>query len=120
MVEFWQQVKDVWQGTLWDISFDQLMISLAILVGFVLLRRVFSAVVINRIRALTKRTETSVDDHILEAIQAPLKFIFVVVGYYIATKLLTFPDAVTAVNNNIIVSLITFVLSFFNIQSRLP
>jgi len=110
MTEFWRQVTQVWHSTLWNIGFGELMISLAILLGFFLLRRLFSALVINRISALTKRTETTIDDQLLEAIAAPLKFIFVVAGFYIATRSLDMPLSAAAINQTIVISLITFVL----------
>ena len=110
MQDFWQQVVSVWNTTLWDISFSQLALAAGILLGFLLLRRLFSLIVINRIQALTKRTATELDDNFVEAVQAPLKFVFVIIGYYIATRFLEFPPSVGEINANIVVSLITFLM----------
>lgn len=104
------QVAQVWNATLWDIGFSDLMVALAILVGFFLLRRLFSRIVIGRVKALTQRTATELDDHIVEAIAAPLSFVFVVIGYSVATRTLALPETIGPINQLLIRSLITFVL----------
>ncbi len=110
MLELWDQAVAVWNSTLWQISFSQLMISAAIFVGFFLLRRLFSKFVLSRIGALTKKTKTQIDDDLLYAVDEPLKFTFVVIGYAISTGLLQFPENVSAINEKVIISLITFIL----------
>lgn len=120
MRDFWDQVTTVWNATLWDIGFSKILLAIAVMVGFMLLRRLFSKLVINRVKSLTKRTKTEIDDEILEAMQDPLRFVFVIVGYDVATRMLDFPPMVEAVNANIVVSLITFVLFWAAYRSIAP
>jgi MscS family membrane protein len=86
------------------------MIAAAILIGFFLVRRLFSLIVLFRLRVLAKKTETVFDDYLLEAVEAPLRFVFVIVGYIVATRTLEFPERFEAINAKVVISLITFTL----------
>lgn len=120
MRELWDKTTAVWNSTLWEIGFSQLMVAAAVFVGFFMLRRLFSRTVLDRIRALTKKTKTQIDDHLLEAVDAPAKFSFVIVGYAIATGMLRFPENITSINEKVIVSLITFVLFWVTYRCVTP
>jgi len=63
-------------------------IALGIFLLFLLFRRIFSGVIINAIRVVVSRTKTTLDDKVLKVIESPLRFLFVVIGLWIALDIL--------------------------------
>ncbi len=70
---------------------------LAILLS-VILRRVFSTIVVRMIQRFTKRTATKLDDMIVNAIAQPLGFAFAIAGLYAAAIILRLPNEPVDVN----------------------
>jgi MscS family membrane protein len=110
MAGFWQQVVDVWTAGLFGIGVGEVLISLGVFFVFLFARRLFSRFIIRAIRTLTKRTKTDIDDKILAAVEDPLRFVFVVVGVYAAGQVAPFPDAVDAILDQLVRSLIAFTI----------
>jgi MscS family membrane protein len=63
-----------------------------------------------RIKKLTGRTKTDIDNRILEAIERPLEFTFVIIGLYISGQMVAFSSDLEAVFGQIIRSLIAFTI----------
>ncbi|WP_457638720.1 mechanosensitive ion channel family protein [Persephonella sp.] len=55
---------------------------------FLFLRKLFTAIIINSIRAVVSRTKTTVDDKLLRVIESPLRFLFVVIGLWVVIDIL--------------------------------
>ncbi len=111
MIEgFWQQVVAVWSTGIAGVSLGEVLAAVGVLFVFLFARRLFSRFIIRALTALTKRTRTKIDDQILKAIEEPLRFIFVVVGVYAAGQVAPFPEAVSAVLDKLVRSLIAFTI----------
>lgn len=106
--EFWQLVVDVWQNGLYGIAVGQIFVSLLLLFTFMLLRHVFSRIIIGRLKAFVGKTENTIDDQVLDAIEGPLSFLPIVVGVFIATELLTPTGNLAIGADNLNRSLISF------------
>ena len=79
--------------TVWDTSFLGLSVgaglaALGVIVIAFLFRGLFSALIINRVRTATEKTETQLDDKLLDALYGPIKLIPVIIGVYIAVNIL--------------------------------
>ena len=108
--EFWELVLDVWNTGIYGVDVGQVLMALGVFILFLILRRVFSSVVIGILHTWTSRTRSQVDDKLLEALREPLRFVFVVAGFYAATRVAPFPEAVDAIFTKITRSLIAFTI----------
>lgn len=110
MDELWQIISTTWDSTLWDASFGSIVISIGVIVIFMMLRKIFTNIVIKRIRYFTDKTENKFDDKLLVAVKEPLKFVFVILGFYIATNIVYLEPTIADIGKRIVTSLITFTL----------
>ena len=75
----WAEVVTVWQTAVFGVGIGQVMLALLVFLGFLLLRQVFTRIVLAAMGGITRRTETEFDDELVEALEQPLRFVFVVV-----------------------------------------
>ncbi|MCP5382510.1 MAG: mechanosensitive ion channel family protein [Kordiimonadaceae bacterium] len=106
--DFWQLVVDVWQNGLYGVAVGQLLAAVFLFFTFLLLRNVFSRIVIGRLKVFTKKTKNTIDDEILEATEGPLSFLPIVLGVFLATELLDLTGNLALGATNLNRSLITF------------
>ena len=86
--DFWALVVDVWRHGLLGVDIGQLLIALGIFVLFLVFRRLFARIVLGRVQAWTARTQNRLDDEIIRALEAPMAFVPVVLGFFLATAYL--------------------------------
>ena len=77
---------DVWVNGLLGINVSQLIIGLIIILIFYTIRSFFARFIIARLNKIVKKTKTDVDDAIIKVLEGPLKFLPVVIGFFIATS----------------------------------
>lgn len=87
--------------------------AVAVFLFFLMLRAFFTRIVMSFARNLAKRTPTTIDDEIVEASEAPIKFLFIVIGLSIALNLLKVPDNWDALRYSFNASLYTYSLFWF-------
>jgi MscS family membrane protein len=92
--KFFQIVASVWNSAILGIGIGPLVSAVAVFAVFVLARGLFTRFVIGALKRLTKRTESGFDDELTEALALPLRFVFVVVGLYVASQITEFPAEV--------------------------
>ncbi|MDQ7056713.1 MAG: mechanosensitive ion channel family protein [Persephonella sp.] len=63
-------------------------LALFIFILFLLLRKIFTKIIVNGIKTIVSRTKTTIDDKILSMIESPLRFLFVVIGLWIVLDIL--------------------------------
>ncbi len=81
--------------------------ALGIFLLFLLFRRLFALIILRSLHHLAGLTKTSVDDKIIEILEGPLKFSFVILGLYFA---LTITGIESDTFDKILKSLIIFVI----------
>ena len=106
----WHLVMDVWQTGVAGIDLGRMITAAMILVFFLLMRRLFTRIVIQRLGLLAQRTRTHIDDSALEVLERPVAFLPVVVGFYFAFEYLPLSGAPEIVADRLIRSLIVFVI----------
>ena len=79
---FWTLVTDVWQKGVIGVDIGTIATAIGIFLAFLIVRRIFTRLVIRRLKALTKRTSWQFDDEFLDALERPIRFIPVVVGAF--------------------------------------
>ena len=108
--KFWSLVVEVWdQGFL---GFDIARLGIAILVFalFLLLRGLLTRFVLDWLKMLAKRTRSHLDDEIIAALKEPIRFIPVALGAFFAFEHLALEDTFKNIGDNIVRSLIAFVI----------
>jgi len=108
--EFIQLVKEVWTNGLYGIDIGQIIIAVAILAFFLLLRNLFTRFIVNRVKKWATKTKNDIDDTIVDAIEAPIRFIPVVLGVFAASSALNLDDQSANFFSNINRSLIAFAI----------
>jgi MscS family membrane protein len=108
--DFWLIVIDVWRKGLFGIDIGRIVTAVLIFLGFLFIRRLFTRVIINRLKAVTKRTRTRLDDDALEVLEKPVSFIPVVLGVFFATDYLPLNDLLANIADRLVRSLIVLVI----------
>jgi len=91
MGDFWALFSNVWAASFFGMSAWQILAGALILLLFLILRKIFARVIISRIRSLTKRTKTDLDDKILDALEEPLKLIPIALGFFFMVQWFDLP-----------------------------
>jgi len=99
-----------WNSTLWGIPLIDLSLATLILLVTLLFRTLFAKVVVKQFRKLTSQTENTLDDRIFAALEIPIKLIFMVLGFYLATKVLDLTAETDAIITPAIRSIIILTL----------
>ena len=81
---------DVWSRGIFGINVSEIIIGFIIFLLFYILRSFFARFLIGRLYKIVKKTKTESDDLVIEVIEGPLKFLPVVVGFFIATSFIDF------------------------------
>ena len=108
--DFWQEILTVWQIGVLHTTLGDIFIALGVFLSFLFVRRIFFRFFSRLLRRLTGRTKTDIDDRILEAIERPLEFTFVIIGLYISGQVISLSPALGAIFGQIIRSLIAFTI----------
>ncbi|OQY07527.1 MAG: mechanosensitive ion channel protein MscS [Desulfobacteraceae bacterium 4572_123] len=108
--QFYLLVQDVWENGLFGIDIGHFVVAVFIFFAFLLLRRLFARFIIGRIKIVTKRTKTVIDDDMLAALEKPVQFIPVVLGVYFAAEYLPIYGGIEIIANKFVRSLIVFVM----------
>ena len=83
---------DVWNNGVFDINATDIIVSLVIFLFFYLLRRLIARFILNRLSRIVLRTSNQIDDAVIEVLDGPLKFLPVVLGFFIASSYLDVSD----------------------------
>lgn len=110
MNEFWSLVKSVWFNGIYGVQVNEIITALVIFMAFMLLKNAFAHLAIRQIARFTASTENTVDDAILEALEGPIKFVPVVVGFFLATSYLSISDEMASFVITLNKSLVAFTL----------
>ena len=80
----------------WELEFQGYTVGdFAVVVGILLLamvaRRVFQLIALNRLRAISKRTDSDIDDRLIAAVERPVGLLIPLLGFYVALASLRLP-----------------------------
>jgi MscS family membrane protein len=117
---FGKEVVKVWQTGVLGVNLGEIIIALAVIFVFLAARRLFYQFVTSSLKAVTRKTKTDLDDLILDAIEKPLEFAFVVVGLYFAGQIISFPATISGFFDKIVRSLIAFTIFWALFRALTP
>ncbi len=106
--EIYLNLKELLQYTLLDNSLWQITLAVIIIVISLAFRQIFVSIVMKYLEKVAKKTKNELDDKIVKAIDPPARLLFVVVGIYLATKVMKLPIGVQNFMLHLVRSLIAF------------
>ena len=83
---FGELFLEVWQEGVFGLNASEIIIGIVIFLIFYVLRRLFARFIISRLNKIVNKTTTKIDNTVVEVIEGPLKFLPVVLGFFIATS----------------------------------
>jgi MscS family membrane protein len=98
--ELMSMLLNVWNGQM--LGMQDFLKALGVFVAFAFLRGLFSRFVIARLKKFTAQTETQVDDVIFGALQRPLEFFVLIIGFFFAIQILPLDGMMREISNNLI------------------
>ncbi len=110
MSGLWAEFLTVWQTAVFGVGIGQVLSALAVFVFFLLLRRVFTRIVLGTLRSISRRTKNSFDDELITTLEQPIRFVFVIIGLYAATQVVSFPEQIELLLTRLVRSFIAFAI----------
>ncbi|MCP4393034.1 MAG: mechanosensitive ion channel family protein [Alphaproteobacteria bacterium] len=119
ITNFKELVIDVWEKGVFDITIGNIVVAVIILIFFIAIRHMFARFVLNRIKGITKRTKSKIDDEIIDALGAPVSIIPIILGLFFASEYVGLKGSLLIVETKIVRSLLAIVIfwSLINISS---
>jgi len=111
MIEgFWQEVQTVWDEGIFGTNLGDIFLAVGIFLVFLFARRLFFHTTVKSLRLMVKKTQTTLDDQLLAAIEQPLEFAFVVVGLYVAGQFVALSDTLAHILAQLVRSMIAITI----------
>ena len=118
--EFLDLFSDVWTGGLFGVNVSEIIIGLIIFLIFYVLRSFFARFVIGRLYKIVKKTKTDIDNVVIDVIEGPLKFLPIVIGFFIATSYIEFNAEIIILIEKINRTFITIFIFWLLLQLIVP
>ena len=99
--KYWELTKSVWQNGVYGVDIGSILVALAIFGLFFFLRGLFTRFVLGAVGRWAKRTETEIDDYLIEAVKDPMRYLFVALGFFFATQYLAFTGTAQIIVENL-------------------
>jgi len=118
--QFFTLFQEIWFQGIFGINVSEIIIGLIIFLFFYVLRRLFARFIIRRLSKFVLRSKNQIDDAIIDVIEGPLKFLPVVIGFFIASSYIDFSASVQNFIDLINRSLITIFIFWLLHQLVVP
>jgi len=79
-------VVGVWDSAFLGVSVGRVLLVLGIILFFLLIRHLFSAIVLGSLKRFAKRTKTEIDDKTIEALHGPMSFVPVIMAVFFGAE----------------------------------
>ena len=83
---FKQLFLEVWNEGIFGLNASEIIIGFIIFLVFYVLRRLFARFIISKLNKLVSKTSNKIDNTVVDVIEGPLKFLPIVLGFFIATS----------------------------------
>lgn len=108
--DIWLETVDVWQHGFMGIDIGRIIVALLIFGAFLLIRDIFSKYILTRLHSFASRTDTRVDDKIVDALIPPIRFVPVIIGLFFSMQYAGLDDVMNGFFARFIRTLITFTI----------
>ena len=90
IIDFWTEVVTVWNTAVFGVGLGPIFIGLVIFIGFLVLRRLFTRVVLVALNGISRRTKTKFDDQLVVALEQPMRFVLPLVASLVVSLVAAF------------------------------
>ena len=80
---------EVWNLGVLGVNASEIIVGILIFLIFYILRKLFAKFIINKLNKLVNKTSTTIDNTVVNVIEGPLKFLPIVIGFFIASSYVT-------------------------------
>ena len=108
--DFWNLVVETWEQGIRGIGIDNLIICLLILIGSLIARSLMNTYLLDKIATFTEKSETTLDDEIVESLRGPFGLIPIAFGLYLITTYLPFSGSMDMLATNLIKMLVVYTI----------
>ncbi len=108
--DFWTLTENVLDDTAFGTSFARIVLAIVVFGVLLVVRGLFARFVIGWLKRLAKRTRTTFDDHLIGSLSGPLRFMPIVLGFFLATAFLQLEGTFETIALRLTRSLIVFTL----------
>lgn len=105
---FMDLIRDVWTTGVGGVDFGRIITALLIVFLFLVLRGLFTRFVLGFLRRVAARTDTTMDDALLDTLDGPIRLIPVILGLFIAIDYLSLADRYAVIAAQAIRTLVVF------------
>ena len=117
---FFELFADVWSRGIFGVNVSEIIIGLLIFFIFYLFRSLFARFILSKLSKIVAKTKTEADNIIVKVIEGPIKFLPIVLGFFIATSYINFSDDLINFIEKINRTLITIFIFWLIHQLVLP
>jgi len=110
MENFLSLINDVWNRGFFGIDLGSIISSLLVILIALLCRGFIISVILNSLSKLADRTDSKVDDEILDALRRPVGLIPITIAIYICTLILPLTGLIGDIATNIVKSFVIFTI----------
>ncbi|MDC1150542.1 mechanosensitive ion channel family protein [Gammaproteobacteria bacterium] len=110
MENFIELLSDVWNRGFLGINLGAIISSLVVLLIALLFRGFIISVIINSLSRLAEKTESRIDDEILNALKKPIGLIPITIALYLCTLILPISGLVGDIATNIVKAFVIFTI----------
>ena len=103
-------VAEIWETHVVGLQVGAVVGAVLVIAACLLLRGVFTRVVVRRLARWAERTESRLDDEAIAALEPPLRFVPLVIGLFLAKAILPFAGLAERIADDLLRSLAAFVL----------
>ncbi len=95
----------------WNIALSyEIILAVIIFILAIFLRKLFARVVLKQLKKVVEQTQTKVDDEVFNALETPLKFIFIILAFYLITVMLNLTPDLNKFFTQLFRSLVVFTI----------
>lgn len=106
-IEGWNYLTRIWYEGAYGFTYGQIIIIVGILLVSLIIRGLFARTIVRAITRAAAGTETKFDDALVKAIATPLKVVPVIVGVYVALRVIEVEGQAEIYSNKVMQSIVT-------------
>ena len=108
--EFWSLIVETWEQGIRGIGIDNIIICIGILIGSLIARSLMNTYLLDKIAQLTEKSETTLDDEIIDSLRGPFGLIPIAFGLYLITSYLPFSGSLDLLATNLVKMLVIYTI----------
>ena len=110
IAEFWVLVVDTWEQGIRGIGIDDILICLGIVLVSLIARSLMNSIVLDRVAKFTEKSETTLDDEIVDSLRGPFGLIPIAFGLYLITSYLPFSGSLDMLATNLVKMVVIYTI----------